>query len=106
LVALQTVFEVLEVFGIEGCGQELFDDRKKVVHGSDERQWREFRVACASSGRCECEGGGDNLLGDAALVELDGQAPVFAAEVSESSGSPAVTFEDLLNVRLPSWTCW
>jgi hypothetical protein len=49
-------------------------------------------------GEKEC--GVDLLEGDAAIVEVHGQAPILGSEVSQGAGGAAVVVEDRLHVEL------
>jgi hypothetical protein len=49
-------------------------------------------------GEKEC--GVDLLEGDAAIVEVPGQAPILGSDVSQGAGGAAVVVEDRLHVEL------
>ena len=100
----ELALEVVEIVWVGWALAELLDDRREVVHGAHRLERLCVWGAEEPPAGCEGEGRLDEGEGDAARMELLGQATVGTPDLAEGARQLAVLVEDIPDVEIaPSW---
>jgi hypothetical protein len=99
----EAVAEAVEVAPIEGVGEELVDDRKKVVEGGDRPKFRGVGRSKSATGGGDQKRRRDEAGGDLAVVERRRELAIGATDDSRGAGRSAVELEDACDIV--AWRC-
>jgi len=99
----ELALEVAGIVRVEGLLAQLVDDGQEVVHGAHRLERLGIGRAEDPPAGGEGEGGLDEGQGDAAAMELLGQAAVRAPDLAERARELAVLVEDAADVEIALW---